>query len=114
MMILATKLHVGKNKELADEMSVKCFPDRMVMNGVSPAEIRTLRKIVAIVDLSIELLAQAYFEYVDEGISLDTLDELRMEILTDGDYRKYFKRSDPVELRQIHYFHSLRPKVLSR
>lgn len=113
MMILATKLHVGKNKELVDEMSVKCFPDRMVMNGVSPAEIRTLRKIVGIVDLPIKLLAQAYFEYVDEGMSLDTMDELRLEILADEDYKKYFKRSDPVELRQIHYFHSLRPKVLS-
>ena len=91
MMILATKLDIGKNRELADEMSMKCFPDRMVWHGVSPAEVRTLRRIVAIVDLPIELLAQSYYEYVDIGLNPATVEELRQTVLTDEDYSRYFE-----------------------
>ena len=110
MMILATRRHVGKNGELADEMSMKCFPDRMVMNGVSPAEVRTLRRVVAIVDLPIELLAQSYYEYIDIGLNPATADELRKAILHEDDYSRYFEKYTGIDIENAIYTFELRRK----
>ena len=110
MMILATKRHVGKNEELLHEMSTKCFPDRMVWHGVSPAEVRTLRRVVAIVDLPIELLAQSYYEYIDIGLNPATADELRKAILHEDDYSRYFENYTGVDMENAIYTFELRRK----
>lgn len=115
MMILATRRHVGKNEELLHEMSTKCFPDRMVWNGVSPAEVRTLRRVVAIVDLPIELLARAYYELIDIGLNPATLEELRQNILHEDDYSRYFEKYAGIEIENaIYTFHLRRKQIIEQ
>lgn len=112
-MILATKLHKGKNKELLHEMITKCFPNRLVRYGVSPAELNVLQKILYIADIPIELLAESYYEYIDVGLNPATTDKLRKSILTNEDYARFFGDYKGIDFENaIYTFHVRRKNMV--
>jgi len=115
MMILATKLNKGKNKELLQEMKAKCFPDILVRYGVPPAELKVLQSIIYISDIPIELLAQSYYEYIDIGLNPATTDKLRRSMLTNEDYARFFGDYKGIDFENaIYTFHVRRKSIIEK
>ena len=102
-MIVATNEAPEQTRALFDAIKEQCFP----MNaGISPAEIRVMRKVVDVEGLPIELTAQAYYEWLDGAITPATVRDIRKYYLVDSDYQYYFERFDGVgtsEEYQIFY-----------
>lgn len=97
-MVMVTNEAPRQTRALFDAIKEQCFP---MSDGISPAEIRVMRKVVDLEGLPIELTAQAYYEWLDGAITHATIRDIRKYYLAESDYQYYLGRFDdnPFEVR---------------